>query len=122
MEKAGKLVDLVGVLRAQHLAGRPLTYDILQRAQAGLKTPEEQRRAGESMRRFIRMYRPHAAREDTVLFPAFRAVVGDKDLASIGEAMEEKEKSLPRDFMKTVSDVADIERAFGIADLRLFTP
>jgi hypothetical protein len=24
------------------------------------------------------MYRPHAAREDTVLFPAFHALVGEK--------------------------------------------
>jgi hypothetical protein len=30
----------------------------------------------QTLRSFQRMYRPHAAREDTALFPAFRAVVG----------------------------------------------
>jgi len=122
LEKAGRLTELVGILRTQHRAARPLTSEILDRAAAGLKTPDDRGRAGAAMRLFIRMYRPHAAREDTVLFPAFRALVGEKELRRIGAAMEEKEEALARDFEKTVGDVAAIEAALGIGDLAKLTP
>ena len=75
------------------------------------------------MRQFIRMYEPHAAREDTVLFPAFAQLLSEKELRSLMEIFEQKEKALPLgDFEKMVSDVAAIEKAFGIDDLARFTP
>ena len=43
-----------------------------------------------SLRAFGRMYRPHAAREDTVLFPAFRDVVGRAAYRELGEQFEEQ--------------------------------
>ena len=74
-KKAGKLVDLVQILYDQHQAGRHLTDAVLQSATpAGLADAGTRRHLGEALRRFIRMYRPHAAREDTVLFPAFHAM------------------------------------------------
>ena len=71
-EKARKLVDLVTVLRQQHAAGRAVTEDILKLAVPATvgNTGNRTRLAG-SLQTFIRMYRPHEAREDTVLFPAF---------------------------------------------------
>jgi hypothetical protein len=47
------------------------------------------------MRLFIRMYEPHAAREDTVLFPAFRTLVGAKELDALKDIFEERERALP---------------------------
>ena len=65
-EKAGRLVELVAMLRRQHQAGRRLTGGILKLAAPGaLKTPEARRRLPDLLRQFLRMYRPHAAREDT---------------------------------------------------------
>jgi hemerythrin-like domain-containing protein len=115
-EKAGKMTDLVAVLRQQHDAGRRLTAEILK-----LKEPA---RLVEPLRRFAWMYRPHEAREDTVLFPAFRELVGAKELARLGDVFEEREHKLfgERGFEKMVDEVAAIEKALGIGDLGAFTP
>jgi hemerythrin-like domain-containing protein len=123
-EKAGRLVDLVGTLRTQHQAGRKLTSDILRLATpAGLASPADRARLVESMQLFIRMYAPHAAREDTVLFPAFRDLVGEKELDRLKDVFEAKEKALPGGgFEKMVDAVATIEASLGIGDLAVFTP
>ena len=42
----------------------------------------------ESLRAFIRMYNPHEAREDTVLFPGFRKIVSGHEYDSLGEDFE----------------------------------
>ena len=79
-EKAGKLVDLVKVLREQHQAGRRLTGDIIQLATpAALKDATGAKKLSASITQFIRMYRPHEAREDTVLFPAIRSLMTAKE-------------------------------------------
>jgi hypothetical protein len=39
-----------------------------------------------NMRQFIRMYSPHEAREDTVLFPAFRGIVSAHEFGSLWRA------------------------------------
>ena len=124
LEKAHRLTDLVATLRAQHQAGRKLTADVLKLGTAaGLKSDATRKPLGESLRKFIRMYEPHAAREDTVLFPAFRALVGKRELARLQDVFEDKEKALPHGgFEKMVDEVARIEASLGIADLATFTP
>ena len=70
------------------------------------------------------MYRPHEAREDTVLFPAFHELVSQKEYESLGEIFEDKEHELfgARGFDGIVEEVAQVERALGIYDLGQFTP
>ncbi len=69
------------------------------------------------------MYEPYAAREDTVLFPTFRQLIGGKELDRLQDVFEDKEKALPRGgFDKMVVEVAGIEQTLGIADLAQFTP
>ena len=124
-EKAGKLVDLVAVLREQHQAGRRLTEEIQRLTKRGaLVKEEDRRRLSGSMRLFIRMYRPHEAREDTVLFPAFRTVVSKREYETLGDAFEEKEHQLfgPEGFEKIVAEVAGLEKRLGIYELSRFTP
>ena len=123
-EKAHKLVNLVAVLRQQHQAGRRLTADVLRLATAaGIKSEATRKQIGESLRSFIHMYQPHAAREDTVLFPAFRELVGEKELARLQDVFEDKEKALPHGgFEKMVDEVARLEQTLGIADLAKVTP
>jgi len=123
-EKAGKLVDLVKVLFAQHQAGRRLTDVVLKSsAPAALADAESRRRLAEALRQFLRMYRPHAAREDTVLFPAFRSLLSPKEYDALGEKFEDKEKELfgKEGFEKMVSQVAELEKKLGIYDLSQFT-
>jgi hypothetical protein len=70
------------------------------------------------------MYRPHAAREDTVLFPALRALVPGKEYAELGEQFEEKEHALFGEggFHGIVEEVGELEKVLGIHDLSRFTP
>jgi hemerythrin-like domain-containing protein len=124
-KKANKLVDLVDVLLQQHRAGRRLTDITLQLSTAqALKNADDRRRLADSLAQFNRMYSPHEAREDTVLFPAFRSVVSVNEFDSLGEEFEKKEDELFGDdgFFKVVDQVAEIEKKLGIYDLAQFTP
>ena len=77
-----------------------------------------------AIRQFNRMYRPHEAREDTVLFPAFRKIVSKNEYASLGEDFEKQEHELFGEdgFESMVDKVAGLEKRLGIYDLGQFTP
>jgi len=123
-EKQKKLVDLVQVLRQQHEAGRKVTDEILRNAAADQFRQEDARLAVvRSCEAFIRMYRPHEAREDTVLFPALHKIVPAQRLKDLGEQFEKEEDRLfgEEGFEKTVEQVAAIEKQLGIFDLAQFT-
>lgn len=124
-KKAGKLTDLVDVLLQQHQGGRRLTDLTMQFAtNQALKNTEDRWKLGDSLRQFIRMYNPHEAREDTVLFPEFRKIVSKNEYDSLGEDFEKKEHELFGEdgFEKMVDKVAGIEKQLGIYDLAQFTP
>jgi hemerythrin-like domain-containing protein len=124
-KKANTLVDLVDVLAQQHQAGRKVTDITLQFANLkSLRDNNEKRKLRDSMAQFIRMYSPHEAREDTVLFPAFRKIVSANEYDSLGEDFEKKEHELFGEdgFEKMVDRVANIEKMLGIYDLAQFTP
>ncbi len=123
--KANKLVPLVETLLAQHKAGRELTAQVHQLGQlATLKYVSDQDKLADTLRAFLRMYRPHEAREDTVLFPAFRSVVSPHEYDALGDDFEKKEDELFGDegFFKVVDQVAQLEKKLGIYDLAQFTP
>jgi hemerythrin-like domain-containing protein len=124
--KAGKHVGLVDTLEAQHKAGRELTAKI--RELAGVATlkyvSSDSEKLSDALRAFLRMYRPHEAREDTVLFPAFRSVVSAHEYDALGDDFEKKEDELFGDegFFKVVDQVAALEKKLGIFELAQFTP
>jgi hemerythrin-like domain-containing protein len=123
-EKAKKLVDLVKVLREQHEAGRKATDVVLRSAVADRFNNEDARKeVVRSCEVFIRMYRPHEAREDTVLFPALHKLISAKQIKELGEQFEKEEDRLfgEEGFEKTVEQVAVIEKQVGIYDLSKFT-
>ena len=123
-KKANKLVDLVDVLLQQHRAGRRLTDITLRLATVqAMKSPDDRRALSESMRLFIRMFNPHEAREDTVLFPAFRGIVSAHEYSAMGEDFERREHELfgKDGFEEIVGRVAAIEKSMGIYDLAQFT-
>jgi hemerythrin-like domain-containing protein len=124
-EKAGKLVDLVHVLKAQHAGGRILTGRILSAVSGKtIRGSAEKQNLVMTIEQFVRMYRPHEAREDTVLFPAFRTLVPSAEYDSLGEEFEDKEHELfgKDGFEATVEKVARLEKSLGINDLSQFTP
>jgi hemerythrin-like domain-containing protein len=124
-EKAEKLPDLTRILREQHQAGRRVTDLTMSLAtQSMLKHEAERAKFVESLHQFIRMYNPHEAREDTVLFPAFRALVSGHEFDSLGEEFEKKENELFGEdgFERMVDKVAGLEKKLGIYELAQFTP
>jgi hemerythrin-like domain-containing protein len=124
-ERAQKLTELVAVLKAQHEAGRKVTAEIL-----ALSTPSafqlqtHREKLATACQSFIRMYRPHAAREDTVLFMALRTILSPEQVLSLGDRMEEDEKKVLGNggFEQCVDQVTAIEKRLGIYDLAQFTP
>ena len=124
-EKAHRLVELVSVLRAQHQAGRRVTARVQGLATAAaIKDPERRRQLQGDLLAFIRMYEPHASREDTVLFPALHDIVTPSEYDALGEDFERREhKVFGEDgFQRAVVEVDAIEKTLGIEDLARFTP
>jgi len=119
LESAGQQVTLVSTLRGQHDKGREVTAEIERRAQ-GQADPELAR----LLRSFSRMYRPHAAWEDTVVFPAFRKVVGRNEYGDLGEKFEEEEHQRfgEHGFEDIVARLFTMEQALGLGDISVYTP
>jgi hemerythrin-like domain-containing protein len=123
-EKRNQLVPLVKTLRNQHAAGRAMTDIVLKNA-----VPE---RLGKSEGRdeivyacsqFVRMYRPHEAREDTIVFPALHKILTAETMDKLGDQFEAEEDRLFGEggFEKNVAQVAEIEKNLGIYELEQFT-
>ena len=118
-EQSGKLVELTVNLRAQHAMGRRVTERIVATAKSGDTATLQA-----SLVAFNRMYRPHEAREDTVLFPALHELVSKHEYDAMGEEFERIErKTFSGDgFDMAVDQVTELEKQFGIYDIAQFTP
>jgi hemerythrin-like domain-containing protein len=123
-KKAGKMVPLVNTLLTQHQAGRRVTQTILQSAPGSRKDGDDRKRLVVSIQSFIAMYRRHAAREDTDLFPVLRSLVSAHEYDAMAEDFEKKEHQLfgSDGFEMMVKRVAGLEQQIGISDLTQFTP
>jgi len=123
--RANKHVDLVQVLQTQHQAAEHITKQILNFS-ATFNTCHFQHRyyIAHLLSLYIRMYEPHEAREDTVLFPALRDVVGPEEFKQMGEKFEEieHERFGEEGFQRFVNQIAEIEKVLGIYELSQFTP
>jgi hemerythrin-like domain-containing protein len=118
-EQSGKLVELTVNLRAQHAMGRRVTERIVTTAKSG-----DMQTLKESLAAFNRMYRPHEAREDTVLFPALHSLVSRHEYDAMGEEFEriERKTFAGGGFDMAVDQVTELEKQFGIYDIAQFTP
>jgi hemerythrin-like domain-containing protein len=125
LEQAGRLADITSVLRTQHQRGRALTDRMLS-ATAGATALDSPAREAlvQDMSAFIRMYEPHEAREDTVVFPALRDVLAPKEFSALAETFEDEEHRRfgQAGFQGVVDRIADIEKSLDIYDLSKFTP
>jgi hemerythrin-like domain-containing protein len=128
--RSGPLAGTVTTLLTQHARGRVITQYLLAQTTAPAKT-----RAGTlntatatklsgAMQAFVRMYEPHEAREDTVIFPAFRQAVPAQEFADLGQHFADLEQQqFKRDeFTAMVARITSIEQALGVYDLAQFTP
>ena len=121
-ERAGRLTELVAVLRRQHDAGRGLTDRIVALAAGSLAADAERAELVAALRGYGTMFRPHIAREDTVLFPAFHELVGTR-YDELGEQFEDEERAQlgPAGYERFVAMLPSIEQLAGVADLARFT-
>ncbi|UWZ86366.1 hemerythrin domain-containing protein [Occallatibacter riparius] len=122
--KAGKLTSLVDTLLAQHQAGRRLTDRVLSRASGGFKSQDDRNQLAADLAAFNRMYAPHEAREDTVLFPALHKIVSEHEYDAMGEQFEKIERTTfgGDGFDIYLDKVEALEKQLNIYDLAQFTP
>jgi hemerythrin-like domain-containing protein len=115
---------LILTLRRQHAAGRALTGRIMNVAGGGLPRGEGRRRPlAVFCRSYARMYRAHAAHEDTVLMPALRALLGADAFAALGGQVTEFARQTlgMAGLADALGRVAAVEEELGIATLADFT-
>ncbi|HXT98202.1 MAG TPA: hemerythrin domain-containing protein [Polyangia bacterium] len=124
LEHEGKLTNLTVVLRTQHAAGRKLTEAILAATKSGALSGSARGAVVAAMESFVYMYAPHAAWEDTELFPVYRGLFSEAELGKVGDRFEEQEHKLfgSGGFEGSLRDVGDLEKALGINDLARYTP
>jgi hemerythrin-like domain-containing protein len=109
--------DLVDTLYIQHRAGRT-------QIDALLDASTSSDRVRTAINAFVRMYRPHAAREDTVLFVDLPKVATGAELTELGERFEREEHARfgAHGFQTIVAQVAELEHSLDVDDLARFTP
>ncbi|HEU4833644.1 MAG TPA: hemerythrin domain-containing protein [Pyrinomonadaceae bacterium] len=119
----GVAASYVDVLLAQHVRGREITNYLLSVSQADRIASNSVEPLAKALESFVRMYEHHAAIEDTVLFPAWKAAVGGNELDAMGEKFEEIEhEQFGEDgFEAALRRMDEIEQSLGLSNLDMFT-
>ena len=119
----GAAAGYVDVLLAQHVRGREITDYLLSISQADRIASNSVEPLAKALESFVRMYQHHAAIEDTVVFPAWKAAVGSNELDALGEKFEEIEhEQFGGDGYETaLKRMEEIEQSLGLSNLDMFT-
>jgi len=119
----GPAAAYVDVLIAQHQRGRELTDYILAVVAKGAIATGDAETLARVLDSVELMYEHHAAREDTIVFPAWKDALSAHQLDEMGEKFEEIEhQEFGKDgFEDAVAQIAQIEGALGMADIAQFT-
>ncbi|MGE5309436.1 MAG: hemerythrin domain-containing protein [Deltaproteobacteria bacterium] len=122
LKKSGRIVPVVDTLQKQHEAGRKTIDRIMELEQGGPETDPAE--VIQTMAVFSRMYRPHKAREDTVVFPEFKKILVPSEYKAAGDKFEDKEHQLfgGNGFEKIVAQVEELEKELDIYELSQYTP
>lgn len=110
------------ILVAQHNRGREITDYILSVTQ-GAKLANNAVALAKALESFVLMYEHHAAREDTIIFPAWKQTMSEKQLDEMGDKFEEIEKQQFGEdgYEAAVKQIGEIESSLGISDISQFT-
>jgi hemerythrin-like domain-containing protein len=119
----GEAATYPDILVAQHNRGREITdyiINVTQGAKLGASNSEPMAKALEA---FVLMYRNHAAREDTIIFPAWKQTMTGKQLDEMNDKFEdiEHEQFGEDGFEDAVKQIAAIESSLALADISQFT-
>ena len=120
----GQAAAYVDILIAQHQRGREITDYVLAVTAKGAIVSADAEPLARALDGVELMYEHHTAREDTVVFPAWKDALSAHQLDEMGEQFEEIEhRQFGKDgFEDAVAQIAHIEQALGIADIARFTP
>ncbi len=113
----------VDILLAQHTRGREITDYLLSATKADRIPAKDIEPMAKALESFVRMYQHHAAIEDTVIFPAWKAATGEAELDQLAARFEEIEtEQFGGDgFDTALKRMEEIETSLGLANLDMFT-
>jgi len=119
----GEAPRLVDVLLAQHARGREITSYLLAVTKGGRIATANAEPLARSLEAFVLMYRNHAAREDTVVFPAWKTHFTNQQLDELSDRFEDIERKMfgKDGFDDAVEKISAIETSLGFGDLSQFT-
>jgi hemerythrin-like domain-containing protein len=119
----GDAALLARVLKEQHERGRLITGYVREMISSGSMAAANAAALSAALASFVHMYQYHAAVEDTVVFPAWKAAVSDSEYAELSERFEDIEHRLfGRDgFEDALARIEAVEKAFGIENLGNWT-
>ena len=112
------------ILVEQHNRGREVTDYVLAVTNGPRISVAHVEPLGKVLETFVVMYQNHAAREDTIVFPAWKKNFTDKQLDEISDQFEDIEhKMFGKDgFEDAEKQISKIEGELGFTDLAQFTP
>lgn len=118
----GEAAGYPDILVAQHNRGREITDYIIAVTQ-GAKLGANASQLATTLDAFVLMYRNHAAREDTIVFPAWKSTLTAKQLDEMNDKFEdiEHEQFGEDGFEDAVKEISAIESSLGLADISQFT-
>ncbi|HTG86504.1 MAG TPA: hemerythrin domain-containing protein [Pyrinomonadaceae bacterium] len=114
----------VDVLIEQHVRGREITDYILAVTKGDRLPANAASGLATALESFARMYEYHSAIEDTIVFPAWKASLGESELEELGAKFEQIEAEHFGDnhgFESAVARMQEIEASMGLTDLATFT-
>ena len=125
IELSGRYDDLLKTLRLQHDRGRAILDRIIDLTRnSSVKSIAEMNEITHLCLSFTIMYRPHAALEETVIFPALYDFASNDEIMNIQAIIRGEEKGLlqNKEFGRRLDSLAIIEAQAGTSDLSRFTP
>ena len=111
------------VLQAQHARGREITDYLLKVTSADKIPTASVKSLAAALESFARMYAHHSALEDTIVFPAWKEVIGARELDELGAKFKEIEEEIFNEdgFEAAQRRITEIEEGLGLANLGMFT-
>lgn len=122
-QAGGAAATLPDILTTQHQRGREITDYIIAVTSGGKLGAGNADALAKALETFVLMYENHAAREDTIIFPAWKQTLTAKQLDEMGEKFEEiEEQQFGGDgYEDAVKQIGDIEGLLGLTDISRFT-
>lgn len=123
VKAGGKHAQLADILEQQHARGREITDYLFAVTAHGRVSAGNTKPLAGALASFVRMYEHHAAIEDTVIFPAWKAAISNQQYKELSERFEELEHEMfgKDGFDDAVERIGKSEQAFDLADLSHLT-